>query len=91
MRPRHNAPPDLSTAAYMGHDLGSGFCQSYAVQAQRAYFDAMPNALQADTIARVNRIVAEHPQSYLARHWRAMYLDPSVRPSARLRAMLGLV
>jgi len=73
----------------MGHDLGTPFHQSFAVRAQRAYFDAQPPALQAETVARINRIIVEHPQSYLARHWRAMYLDPSIVVPSRLRAMLG--
>lgn len=90
MRPRHDTPPDLRSAAYMGHDLGAGFCLAFAINAQRAYFDAEPPALQRETIARVNRLIAERPGGYLARHWRAMYLDPGIVPPARLRVMLGV-
>ena len=90
MRPRHDTPPDLTSAAYMGHDLGAAFHQAFAVRAQRAYFDAEPPKLQRETMARINRLIVERPNSYLARHWRAMYLDPSIVVSSRLRAFLGV-
>jgi len=90
MRPRHDTPPDLSTAAYMGHTLDTGFCQSFAVLAQRAYFDAEPPAVQRQTMARVERLVLQYPTSYLARHWRAMYLDGRVRPAPRMLRLLGI-
>jgi len=91
MRPRHDTPPDLTSASYMGHDLGESFCRSFAIQAQRAYFDAQPPALQRETMARVSRLIIERPSSYLARHWRAMYLNPGIVPPDKLRRLLGLL
>ena len=68
-----DAAPDLSNAAYMGHELGASFHLSFAVRVQRAYFDAQPPAKQRETLARVRRLVAERPQSYLARIAREVY------------------
>lgn len=90
MRPRHDTPPDLSSAGYMGHTLDAGFCQSFAVLAQRAYFNAEPPDGQHRTMARVARVIAQYPTSYLARHWRAMYLDAGVVPAPRMLRMLGI-
>lgn len=90
MRPRHDSSPDLSTAAYMGHDLGAAYCQGFAVQAMRAYHESYTPERQRENLEHVRRLVAEHPHSYLARHYHAMYYDPHVQPSAKLRRMLGL-
>lgn len=73
MRPRQDIPPDLTSAAYMGHDLGAPFHQSFAVRAQRADFQAQPPKKQFETMARVTRLIAQYPNSYLARHWREIY------------------
>ncbi len=70
---RRYDPPDPASASYMGHDLGAPFHQSFAVRTQRAYFDAESPSLQHQTLARVQRIVLERPQSWLARHWRQIY------------------
>jgi hypothetical protein len=90
MRPRRDAPPDLSSASYQGHTLDAGFCHSFAVQAMRAYYNAEPPTVQRETMARISRLIAERPQSYLARHWRAMYLDAGVVPAPRLLRLLGI-
>lgn len=89
-RKNRDAAPDLTNAGYMGHDLGVEFHRAFAVRAQRAYFDAQPPDLQHETMARINRIIVERPNSYLARHWRAMYADPSIVVPDRMRAMLGV-
>lgn len=73
MRPQQSIPPDLRTAAYMGHNLGEAFYQSFAVRTQRGYYDAEPPELRRRTLARVKRLAAERPDSYLARHWQTMY------------------
>ncbi len=64
---------NLKSPAYMGHDLGASFHTEFAIQAQRVAFQAQPPELQRETLERVQRIVREHPNSWLARHWREIY------------------
>ena len=66
-------PINLQSAAYMGHEIPMSHHVSFAVRMQRADFQAQPPALQRETMERVQRIVAERPNSYLAKHWREMY------------------
>lgn len=70
---RHDGEINLSSPAYMGHDLGTLFHTSFAIRALRAEFLAQPPERQHETLRRVQRLAAAHPQSYLARHWRAIY------------------
>lgn len=46
---------------------------NFTIQAQRRDFEAQPPAKQQETLERVNRIVAQYPSSWLARHWREIY------------------
>lgn len=73
MRPRHDTPPDLRSASYMGHDLGVSFHTAFAVQRQRADFQAQPPERQRETMERVRQNVAAHPDSWLAKHWPEIY------------------
>lgn len=42
--------------------------------ARREQWLNQPPQLRQETIARVRRIVAAYPQSYLARHWQDIYI-----------------
>lgn len=51
-------------------------CETFAVKVQRAWhFDNYPPAEQAAILARVRRLVASNPNSYLARVWRQVYSE----------------
>lgn len=71
--PPRRRQPDPQSALYMGHNFEPGWHTRFAIKTLRGYFAAEPPELQRATLARVKRLVAEHPQSYLAKHWRAIY------------------
>lgn len=75
MRPRLDAAPDPHTTAYMGHDLGAPFHLSFAIRTLRAEYRSQPPDKQRETMERVRGLVAAHPSSYLARHWREIYVQ----------------
>lgn len=51
---------------------------SFAVRKQREYFEAQPSERQQETLERVNRLVVQYPQSWLARHWWQIYGERSL-------------
>jgi hypothetical protein len=55
-------------------DIPGAFHAGFAVRQLRAEFQAQPPALQAETLRRAQRLVAERPKSYLARHWQQIYV-----------------
>lgn len=61
--------PELQHAAYLSHH------ESLAIRTLRAYFQAEPPATQRETLARVQRCVAERPQGWLAKYWRRIYVS----------------
>lgn len=65
--PRHAFDPATSGA------IPESFHVSFAVRMQRGYFLAQPPEKQRETLERVQRIVAQYPDGWLAKHWRAIY------------------
>lgn len=66
-------------ARNMGYaQLTAAQCESFAIRYQREWhYLSYPPATRRAILARVERLVASNPNSYLARHWKAVYGAPT--------------
>jgi hypothetical protein len=56
-----------------GRDLNDEFTLAFAIRVEKEYYEAMPPKLQAEKLQRVRANVARYPNSWLAKHWKAIY------------------